>query len=150
VKGDDMDFSISTDLEEIRRRVAEFVEERLIPLEADRANYDAHENIALDVLERERAAARDAGLWCLQMPQELGGGGLSKAGMAVVYEEMNRSIFGPVVFNSAAPDDGNMMVLGALGTKAQRERWLDPIMRGEVRSAFAMTEPAPGGGSDPV
>ncbi|WP_294621403.1 acyl-CoA dehydrogenase family protein [uncultured Roseovarius sp.] len=144
-----MDFSISTDLEDIRRRVAEFVEERLIPLEADRANYDDHENIALDVLERERAAARDAGLWCLQMPQKLGGGGLSKAGMAVVYEEMNRSIFGPVVFNSAAPDDGNMMVLGALGTEAQRERWLDPIMRGEVRSAFAMTEPAPGGGSDP-
>src|SRR6056297_2036234 len=144
-----MDFSISTDLEEIRRRVAEFVEERLIPLEADRANYDAHENIALDVLDRERAAAREAGLWCLQMPQALGGGGLSKAGMAVIYEEMNRSIFGPVVFNSAAPDDGNMMVLGALGTKAQRERWLDPIMRGEVRSAFAMTEPAPGGGSGP-
>ncbi|BBU58251.1 acyl-CoA dehydrogenase [Mameliella alba] len=78
-----------------------------------------------------------------------GGGGLGKAGMAVVYEEMNRSIFGPVVFNSAAPDDGNMMVLGALGTEAQRERWLMPIMSGAVRSAFAMTEPHPGGGSDP-
>jgi acyl-CoA dehydrogenase len=62
---------------------------------------------------------------------------------------MNRSIFGPVVFNSAAPDDGNMMVLEATGTPAQKERWLAPIVRGEVRSAFAMTEPHPGGGSDP-
>lgn len=69
--------------------------------------------------------------------------------MAVCYEEMNRSIFGPVVFNSAAPDDGNMMVLNRLGTPEQKERWLAPIARGDVRSAFAMTEPAPGGGSDP-
>ena len=144
-----MNFSISPELEELRRRVARFVEDRLLPLEADRANYDDHENIALDVLARERAAAREAGLWCLQMPRALGGGGLGKAGMAVVYEEMNRSIFGPVVFNSAAPDDGNMMVLGALGTEAQRDRWLTPIMSGAVRSAFAMTEPHPGGGSDP-
>ena len=125
-----MNFSISPELEELRRRVARFVEDRLLPLEADRANYDDHENIALDVLARERAAAREAGLWCLQMPRALGGGGLGKAGMAVVYEEMNRSIFGPVVFNSAAPDDGNMMVLGALGTEAQRDRWLMPIMSG--------------------
>lgn len=144
-----MNFSISPELEELRRRVARFVEDRLLPLEADRANYDDHENIALDVLARERAAAREAGLWCLQMPRALGGGGLGKAGMAFVYEEMNRSIFGPVVFNSAAPDDGNMMVLGALGTEAQRDRWLMPIMSGAVRSAFAMTEPHPGGGSDP-
>ena len=144
-----MDFSITPELEETRRRIAAFVEDRLLPLEADSASYDAHENIKLDLLDRERAAAREAGLWCLQMPRELGGGGLNKAGMAVCYEEMNRSIFGPVVFNSAAPDDGNMMVLGALGTEAQQDRWLQPIMRGEVRSAFAMTEPHPGGGSDP-
>jgi acyl-CoA dehydrogenase len=62
---------------------------------------------------------------------------------------MNRSIFGPVVFNSAAPDDGNMMVLEKLGTPEQRERWLKPIAEGKVRSSFAMTEPHPGGGSDP-
>ena len=54
------------------------------------------------------------------------------------------------MFNSAAPDDGNMMVLEAVGTPAQKERWLQPIVDGEVRSAFAMTEPHPGGGSDPV
>ncbi|UMA66209.1 acyl-CoA dehydrogenase family protein [Roseivivax marinus] len=144
-----MDFTISPELDALRARIADFVETRLLPLEADRANYDDHENIAPDVLERERAAAREAGLWCLQLKPETGGGGLGKSGMAVCYEEMNRSIFGPVVFNSAAPDDGNMMVLEALGTDAQKERWLQPIARGDVRSAFAMTEPAPGGGSDP-
>ncbi len=62
---------------------------------------------------------------------------------------MNRSIFGPVVFNSAAPDDGNMMVLEQAATDAQKAQWLQPIVRGDVRSAFAMTEPHPGGGSDP-
>jgi acyl-CoA dehydrogenase len=62
---------------------------------------------------------------------------------------MNRSIFGPVVFNSAAPDDGNMMVLERVATDAQKERWLQPIVQGKVRSAFVMTEPHPGSGSDP-
>ncbi|WP_299819936.1 acyl-CoA dehydrogenase family protein [uncultured Jannaschia sp.] len=144
-----MDFSISADLDALRARVADFVDTRLIPLESDPGAYDDHENIAPNVLERERAAAREAGLWCLQLKPGNGGGGLGKMGMAVAYEAMNRSIFGPVVFNSAAPDDGNMMVLEALGTAAQKERWLEPIVRGEVRSAFVMTEPAPGGGSDP-
>src|SRR3546814_1072188 len=69
--------------------------------------------------------------------------------MAPGYEERNRSIFGPVVFNSAAPDDGNMMVLEKVATPAQKERWLQPIVDGAVRSSFAMTEPAPGSGSDP-
>ena len=96
-----------------------------------------------------RAKARAEGLWCLQLKPETGGAGFGRMGMAVCYEEMNRSIFGPVAFNSAAPDDGNMMVLEALGTPEQKERWLKPIVEGRVRSAFAMTEPHPGGGSDP-
>jgi acyl-CoA dehydrogenase len=144
-----MDFTIPAEIEALRAQIAAFVERELIPLEADRSNYDAHENIRLDVLEVLRAKAKGEGLWCLQLKPETGGRGLGKIGMAVCYEAMNRSIFGPVVFNSAAPDDGNMMVLEATGTAAQKERWLAPIMRGEVRSAFAMTEPHPGGGSDP-
>ncbi|MGQ7842836.1 acyl-CoA dehydrogenase family protein [Granulosicoccus sp. 3-233] len=144
-----MDFTITPELEALRKRIATFVDERLIPLEADPEAYDAHENIAEGVLQEQRAAARKQGLWCLQLSKDVGGGGLDKAGMAVVYEEMNRSIFGPVVFNSAAPDDGNMMVLEKLGTAEQKARWLMPLVRGEARSAFAMTEPHPGGGSDP-
>ncbi len=144
-----MDFTIPPRVEDFRRRIADFVESELLPLESDPASYDAHENIDTDLLDRMRAKARDAGLWCLQLPPGDGGQGLSRVGMAVCYEEMNRSIFGPVVFNSAAPDDGNMMVLSALGTQAQKDRWLKPIVDGRVRSAFVMTEPHPGGGSDP-
>lgn len=144
-----MDFTISPQLEQTRRRIADFVAEHILPVEADRSAYDAHGNIRAERLEPLRAKARAAGLWCLQLRPETGGGGLDKVGMAVCYEEMNRSIFGPVVFNSAAPDDGNMMVLEQAGTPAQRARWLAPIVEGRVRSAFAMTEPQPGSGSDP-
>ena len=144
-----MDFTIPSDIADLRDQIAQFVETHLLPLESDPASFDAHENIALPLLERLRAKARAEGLWCLQLACENGGRGLNKQGMAVCYEAMNRSIFGPVVFNSAAPDDGNMMVLEALGTPQQKERWLTPIAKGEVRSAFAMTEPHPGGGSDP-
>ena len=144
-----MDFTISPDIADLRDRIDAFVGAHLIPLEADRTNWDDHENIAAGPLARMRAKAREEGLWCLALKPETGGRGLGKTGMAVCYEAMNRSIFGPVCFNAAAPDDGNMMVLEALGTEAQKERWLQPIVRGEVRSAFAMTEPHPGGGSDP-
>lgn len=144
-----MDFTISPRIEDYRRRIAAFVEERLIPLESDPAAYDDHENIRIDLLDRLRAEARAQGLWCLQLRPETGGQGLGKIGMAVCYEAMNRSIFGPAVFNSMAPDDGNMMLLEAVGTPAQKERFLAPIVSGAVRSAFVMTEPHPGGGSDP-
>ncbi len=148
-----MDFTLAPEIETMRRRVREFVTERLIPLEADPASYDAHENIDPRLLATVRAEARDAGLWSLQMPRARGGGGLSMAQMAPCYEEMNRSIFGPVVFNSAAPDDGNMMVLEKVATDSQKARWLQPIVDGAVSSSFAMTEPpdAEGGGcgSDP-
>ncbi|GJE59967.1 acyl-CoA dehydrogenase family protein [Methylobacterium trifolii] len=144
-----MDFTVSPHVEAYRSRVAAFVDAEILPLESDPAAYDAHGNIGLAHLERLRGMAREQGLWCLQLKPETGGAGLGKVGMAVCYEAMNRSIFGPVVFNSAAPDDGNMMVLEAVGTPAQKERWLAPIVAGHVRSAFAMTEPHPGGGSDP-
>ncbi|OYU47370.1 MAG: acyl-CoA dehydrogenase [Rhizobiales bacterium PAR1] len=144
-----MDFSISPELDALRQRIAGFVQRELIPLESDPAAYDAHENIAHAPLEAMRAKARAEGLWCLQLKPETGGLGVGRMGMAVCYEAMNRSIFGPVVFNSAAPDDGNMMVLEAIGTPAQKAKWLVPIVDGKVRSAFAMTEPHPGGGSDP-
>ena len=143
-----MDFTISPRIEDYRRRIARFVEEELLPLEEDRANFDAHENIRLDVLEAMRSKARAEGLWCLQLKKETGGQELGRTGMAVCYEEMNRSLFGPVVFNSAAPDDGNMMVLEKAATPEQKERWLRPIVEGRVRSAFVMTEPHPGSGSD--
>ena len=68
---------------------------------------------------------------------------------AAIYEEAARSVFGALALNCMAPDDGNMNLLSRTGTPAQKEWWLRPIVEGKVKSAFAMTEPAPGGGSDP-
>ncbi|WP_336366710.1 acyl-CoA dehydrogenase family protein [Marinobacter sp. C2H3] len=144
-----MDFTLSARNEDFRERIRAFVERELLPLEQDPSAYDAHENIAPEPLERMREKARKEGLWCLQLPEAHGGQGLDIVGMAACYEEMNRSLFGPVVFNSAAPDDGNMMVLAKVGTPEQQARWLAPIADGRVRSSFAMTEPPPGCGSDP-
>ncbi len=144
-----MDFSLSPEIEALQKRIRDFVAAEILPLESDPATYDDHENIRPDLLEPLRVKAKAAGLWAPQMPEARGGLGLSVAAMAVCYEEMGRSIFGPLVFNCAAPDDGNMMVLEKIASEAQKARWLQPIVDGEVRSAFAMTEPAPGAGSDP-
>ncbi|SOE00428.1 acyl-CoA dehydrogenase family protein [Caenispirillum bisanense] len=145
-----MDFALSPEIDAIRLRIRAFVADHILPVEADRSAYDEHDNITEEALQALRAKARAAGLWALQMPAERGGMGLPVVGMAACYEEMNRSIFGPVVFNSAAPDDGNMILLNKVGTEAQKDRWLQPIIDGTVRSSFVMTEPAPGSGSDPA
>ncbi len=144
-----MDFRISPRVEDFRSRIARFVEQEIMPVEADPTAWDAHENIDLGALDVLRARARAEGLWNLQLSEQSGGQGLDTVGMAVCYEEMNRSIFGPAVFNASAPDDGNMMLLEKIGTDEQKTTWLAPIAAGDVRSSFVMTEPHPGGGSDP-
>ena len=111
--------------------------------------YDEFENIKIDRLDDLRRKAKAAGLWAPQMPKERGGLGLGAVGWAALYEEANRSIFGPAALNCAAPDDGNMTVLNKVLTDAQKDKWLQPIIDGSLRSSFAMTEPAPGSGSDP-
>ncbi len=145
-----MDFNLSSEAEELRLRVRAFVDDHVLPLEADPDAYDEGENLAAHHLDRLRERARAEGLWCLQMPKSRGGQGLDMVGMAACYEEMNRSIFGPVVFNCAAPDDGNMIVLEKVATEEQKSRWLQPIVDGKVRSAIVLTEPHPGSGSDPA
>ncbi|MEM7177988.1 MAG: acyl-CoA dehydrogenase family protein [Pseudomonadota bacterium] len=144
-----MDFSLSPQIDDLRRKTRAFIAEEVLPVEADRSNWDAYENIAEGPLEALREKARAAGLWAPQMPVDRGGMGLNVQGMAALYEEAQYSLFGPVVMNCQPPDDGNMMVLNKLGREDQKEKWLQPIIDGKVRSAFAMTEPSPGGGSDP-
>jgi acyl-CoA dehydrogenase len=144
-----MDFTLTPVTEDIRQRTRAFVEDHVLPLEAQRDTYDEHENIREDVLASVRQEAKAAGLWAPQSPKEFGGMALPIAAWAVMYEEAARSIFGPLAFNCMAPDDGNMNLLARAGTPAQKETWLRPIVDGRVRSSFAMTEPAPGGGSDP-
>lgn len=145
-----MDFSLSPEIDTLRRKVRDFVEGEVMPLEADKGNFDPYENIRQDVLDGLRAKARAEGLWAPQMPVARGGLGLPMVGWCAFYEEANRSIFGPLAFNCAAPDDGNMNVLNkVLKTDAEKDRWLQPVIDGRVRSSFVMTEPHPGSGSDP-
>ena len=145
-----MDFSLSPELEALRQKTGAFVNEHCIPLESPRESFDEHENIPLEKLAVIRDKAKAAGLWAPQMPKELGGMGLTMAEQAVIYEEANYSIFGPAALNCAAPDDGNMRLLSMVGTEEQKKTWLQPIIDGKVRSAFVMTEPHPGAGSDPA
>jgi len=145
-----MDFTLSPEVEDFRKRIRAFIADHVLPVESDPASYDEGENITEDLLQTLRAKARGEGLWALSMPKDRGGQGLDMVGMAACYEEMARSIFGPVIFNAAAPDDGNMSVLNKIGTEAQKDRWLQPIINGRVRSSIVMTEPHPGAGSDPA
>jgi len=145
-----MDFTISPELDKLRLRVRDFIAGEVLPLEDNKDNYNEFENIRLSLLKPLREKARKEGLWAPQMPRERGGLGLSVAEWAVFYEEAARSIFGPVVLNCQAPDDGNMSVLNkALASDEMKDKWLQPIIDGDVRSSFVMTEPAPGSGSDP-
>ncbi len=145
-----MDFTLPPEIDDLRLRVRSFVDAEVMPIEADRANYNEYDNIKMSVLDGLRVKAKAAGLWAPQMPKVRGGLGLSVVGWAAFYEEANRSIFGPLCFNCSAPEDGNMSVLNKVATEAQKTRWLQPLIDGKVRSAFVMTEPHPGSGSDPA
>jgi len=145
-----MDFSITPELEALRVRVREFIAEEVMPLETQPESFNDYENIKLELLVPMRERAKLAGLWAPQMPVERGGLGLPVAGWAVFYEEAARSIFGPVILNCNAPDDGNMSLLNkVLPDEEMKDKWLQPIIDGTVRSSFVMTEPHPGSGSDP-
>ncbi|MFL6024634.1 MAG: acyl-CoA dehydrogenase family protein, partial [Marmoricola sp.] len=103
-----------------------------------------------ELRSRLQEAARQAGVFAPHVAAEYGGQGLDMRGRAVVFEEAGWSLFGPLALNIAAPDEGNMHLLEAVATAEQKERYLRPLAQGEFRSCFAMTEPAPGAGSDPA
>ncbi|MDE2516387.1 MAG: acyl-CoA dehydrogenase family protein [Rhodospirillales bacterium] len=143
-----MDFSLSPELEDLKLRTRSFIRERIVPLEGD-ARQTRHG--PTDDFRRElNALAAAAGLLAPHVSAELGGLGLSHIGRAVVFEEAGWSVLGPLAMNISAPDEGNMHLLEAVGTAEQKSRFLAPLARGEIRSCFCMTEPAPGAGSDPA
>ena len=125
-----MDFTLSPDLQKLRARYRAFARNEVVPLDTTPESYDEHDNIREDLLEDLRNKAKENALWAPQMPVSRGGQGLDVATMAICYEELNYSLFGPVACNCAAPDDGNMMVLEKVATPAQKERWLAPIVDG--------------------
>ncbi|GAB4185858.1 MAG: acyl-CoA dehydrogenase family protein [Wenzhouxiangellaceae bacterium] len=145
-----MDFKLSPTAEDYRQRVRAFMQESVYPYEDeyrealrqhcsgdDWRNWRVPERIG-----ELKQAAREAGLWNLFLPDAEHGAGLSNVDYASVAEETGRSLLAPELFNCNAPDTGNMEVLAQYGSEEQQQRWLQPLLRGEIRSAFCMTEPA--------
>jgi alkylation response protein AidB-like acyl-CoA dehydrogenase len=142
-----MDFSLPEPVQVIARRVREFIDAEVIPLEP---YYGEHiDGIHPSRLEAVRARAKAAGLWAPQLPKDLGGLGLTLQEIVPLFEEAGRSLLGPVALNCSAPDEGNMHLLHMYANPEQVERYLRPLAAGSIRSGFAMTEPPPGAGSDP-
>ena len=143
-----MDFKTSPDIAALAARVREFVRSEIIPFERDPRWGDHGPS---DDLRRElNGKARAAGLLAPHAPPEYGGMGLGHLAKAAVFEAAGYSILGPVALHIQAPDEGNLHLLSVVASPAQKERVLRPFARAEIRSCFAMTEPAPGAGSDPA
>jgi acyl-CoA dehydrogenase len=148
-----MDFAPSDRVAELLERVRGFMEEQVDPVEAEgmRALDEevapgvAYPRLLVDLRERAKAE----GLWNLFMPDERHGPGLTNWEYGMLCEQMGRSGIAPMVFNCSAPDTGNMEILAEHGSDEQRERWLEPLLDGEIRSCFSMTEPETAG-SDPT
>ncbi|HTJ70405.1 MAG TPA: acyl-CoA dehydrogenase family protein [Actinospica sp.] len=132
---------------DLARRTAEFVRDVVIPEEEASGVSVVHGG----ELTRTRLqdAAKTAGVFAPHVSAEFGGHGLDMRGRAAVFEEAGYALLGPLALNCAAPDEGNMHLLEAIANPAQREAYLRPLASGLHRSCFAMTEPAPGAGSDP-
>lgn len=130
---------------DLARRTADFVREVVIPAEEQHRGVARTENVRLGL----QRAAKDAGVFAPHVGEEFGGHGLDMRGRAAVFEEAGYSLLGPLALNIAAPDEGNMHMLEAIATAEQKDRYLRPLAAGAIRSCFAMTEPAPGAGSDP-
>jgi len=141
------DFLLSPELSELRSRVRCLIDQHVIPAEQTIVDEDlAGSDETLRALQ-ERARAE--GLWTPHLPVDLGGLGLGVMGMCALFRAMGRSLVGAKVFNCDAPDQGNMDLLLSTADDEDRERWLKPLVNAEITSAFCMTEPAPGAGSDP-
>jgi acyl-CoA dehydrogenase len=138
-----MEFSFSGKVKDLQRRLQTFMDEHIYPNE-QRYHDEIESNrwSPARVIEELKPKARAAGLWNLFLPDEVHGAGLTNLEYAPLAEIMGRSFIAPEVFNCSAPDTGNMEVLVRYGTAEQKERWLKPLLAGEIRSCFSMTEPA--------
>ena len=141
-----MNFEYSEKSKELQQRLISFIEIHVVPIEQEYITFQsATKNnwTRFPKIEALKQKAKDAGLWNLFLPKDYGdlSPGLSNLEYAPLAEIMGRKIWVSEIFNCAAPDTGNMEVLAKYGDKAQKEKWLTPLMNGEIRSAFLMTEP---------
>ena len=134
-----MDFSIPPETRELVDRIRDFVETEVYPLEQSWQKVPFRELIPQ--LQQKRQLVREQGLWTPQIPKSHGGLGLGFLEHALVSDQLARSPLGHYIFNAQAPDAGNMEILLEFGTPSQHEQWLTPLLAGDVRSCFSMTEP---------
>jgi acyl-CoA dehydrogenase len=143
-----IDFELPAELAALRDRVETFIADKIVAYENDprQGPHGASEELRGELV----ALAREAGLLSPHAPKQYGGLGLDHRSMAVVFEAAGWSTLGPLALNIQAPDEGNVNLLNAIATPEQKARWLAPLVRGEIRSVFSMTETVSGGaGSDP-
>lgn len=142
-----MDLGLSAEMVEVREKIRRFVEEDVAAVE-----HIYHEEVSVgdrwshtpkqtEIMENLKAKARELGLWNFFLPQSQGGAGISNLEYAHLAEIMGRSRLASEAFNCSAPDTGNMEVLERYGSEEQKKQWLEPLLAGKIRSAFAMTEP---------
>lgn len=134
-----MDFTVPEHMQSVIRVIRDFMRKEIFPLERDFLNASFRD--MLPVLQEKRRKAKTMGLWAPQIPEEYGGRGLSLTEFAYISEELGRSPIGHYVFNCQAPDAGNMEILMQHGTEEQKAKYLTPLIQGEIRSCFSMTEP---------
>jgi acyl-CoA dehydrogenase len=150
-----MDFTPTPQVESLLERIKDFNEEHVYPAEMELLKA-IDEEVTVETgrpypegLVELRDRAKAEGLWNLFMPDERYGAGLTNWEYGMLCEEMGRSLISPMVYNCSAPDTGNMEILAEHGSEEQKERWLRPLLEGEIRSCFSMTEPETSG-SDPT
>jgi len=136
-----MNFDHSSKVKDFEQRLVAFMDEHIYPNEA-RYHHEIEQNRwqPVKVIEELKPKARAAGLWNLFLPHDANGAGLTNLEYAPLCEIMGRSAMAPEIFNCSAPDTGNMEVLARYGTAEQKEQWLKPLLAGEIRSCFSMTE----------
>ena len=142
-----MNFDIPAELKALQEKTRRFIAEEIIPFEKDPrvTSHGPTEELRNELV----AKAKAAGLLTPHASVELGGLGLDHFAKAIVFEEAGYSTLGPTALNIAAPDEGNIHLMEAVATEAQKDRWLKPQVEGKIRSCFCMTEPDPGAGADP-
>jgi acyl-CoA dehydrogenase len=138
-----MIFEYSDKVKDLQKRVQAFMDEYIYPNEKTYYQQSAEGNRwkVIPLIEELKPIAREKGLWNLFLPESEFGAGLTNTEYAPLCEIMGRAVFAPEVFNCSAPDTGNMEVLTRYGSAEHKERWLNPLLAGEMRSCFAMTEP---------
>jgi acyl-CoA dehydrogenase len=145
-EANDVSFDIAPEHRAVRDAIAEFLQRDVIPRERE---LDVNAEIPEALIRELRDKARAANVYGPTLPRHLGGLELNWRGVAVALEEAGTSLLGPQALNCTAPDEGNMNLLELVASDAQKQHYLVPLASGETRSCFAMTEPAPGAGSDP-